>query len=171
MDPKWTALHSAYPVLTPSTNNYLREGGCRPTHQTMSFEEPEFCSLSELDHHRWGSKLSFTCLACGCTHAKRGPILSKFCPEQTARILEADEVDRSGVSVDPTRPASVHFWTGATSDHFSLLQSTSVTYLAQCASARAGTRCAASSAPSRPAKRAGSLLVELVSPTWSNQVV
>jgi hypothetical protein len=48
----------------------------------------------------------------------------------TARILEADEVDRSGVAVDPTRPASVHFWTGATSDHFSLLQSTSVTYLA-----------------------------------------
>ena len=51
-------------------------------------------------------------------------------PEQTARILEADEVDRSGVAVDPRRPASVHFWTGATSDHFSLLQSTSVTYLA-----------------------------------------
>ena len=45
----------------------------------------------------------------------------QFCPSQTARILEADEVDRSGVAVDPTRPASVHFWTGATSDHFNLL--------------------------------------------------
>ena len=54
-----------------------------------------------------------------------------ICPGQTARILEADAVDRSGVAVDPTRPASVHFWTGATSDHFSLIpQSTSVTYLA-----------------------------------------